>query len=107
MKLWHVTIEHEVYAVGETERDAIENAKDGIRDEFMDGYESASPVSPSQAKWIGKDDLDSIPFGSEDDRTVRELIDEMPAPENPNQGKIAFDGAAAEAAAKKEGNAHV
>ena len=70
-KLYVVDLEHSVYVMAESEEDAEQTAIRGIRE-----YGDTPRVTASEARSgpIPRDWRNSIPFGSDDDRTVEDLI---------------------------------
>lgn len=71
-KLYVVDMQHTVYVMAEDERDAEREARRGIREYGDDPVCSVSEVKggPIDPGWS-----DAIPYGSENDRTVAQIVE--------------------------------
>lgn len=81
-KLYYVELEYRAYVMAESEHDAIYEAKDGLKDDYADpDFESAADVRESQKKrgshfYVDPAWKNAIPYGSDDDKTVEQVLAE-------------------------------
>ena len=74
LKLYRVTIEYEIFAVGKDEEEAIHAARRGVGDEMAE-ERAREIVMRAASKYLPAEVLDSVPWGNGDGTsTVRELI---------------------------------
>lgn len=86
-KVFIVNAEVEIPVYAEDEKDARELARRNMRE--IDSHEfSYSAHEQKDLKFLDPELAESLPFGTEDDKTVQQLIEEAMAAHNPNQVEL-------------------
>jgi len=80
-RLYRVEIEYLAYVMAESDRDAIDKAKYGIRRDYQDpDCESADEITGPPKYGLEAQWRTALPYGSDDDddeRTVGEIVEEL------------------------------
>lgn len=86
-KVFIVNAEVEIPVYAEDEKEARELARKNMRE--IDSYEFAySAHEQRDLKFLDPDLAESLPFGTPDDKTVKQLIEEALVANNPNQVEL-------------------
>lgn len=74
-KLYVVEVEHSVYVMAESESEAEDVALRGIAD--VDDTPRVYPSELTYTEPVSRDWRGSVPFGSDDERTVGQILEDM------------------------------